>query len=443
MTARPRLFVELNYGVGTASPDALALDTGRLNINVAGPASSGSGFVLNSGILDTDTLAASASSPGYWTDLAEFCSRLSVHRGRSRSLESYFAGSMSADLENSDRRFDPTNTEGPYVVGGVSAIQPMRPIRIRAEHDGRSYSMFSGFVDAWDIDWRRGAPPDVEVSATDAFKVLADFDPLEVAPVGAGETSGARVNRVLDNAGWSAEARAIDAGNSTVQATTLARNALTELKLVADTERGQLFVDPEGKVTFRRRQSRIVDSPSAVRQALFGDGDGDELTYVSLAVAFDDELIRNKANVSRVGGTMQTAVDADSIARYLTHTFTRTDLIMETDTEAADYARSVVAENATGELRFDSLTLEPDPDPELWPYVLGLDIGHRVTIRRRPPGGGELIERECFIESVSHDVPADGKWRTVFALSDATGRGLVLDHATRGTLDTATNSLTY
>jgi hypothetical protein len=465
---RPTIRVELNFGAAPYSPGALVLDTGRLDVNVLDgvPAAP---LVLDSptqGQLDTNALAGDAFGEGFWTDLADFCESLSIRSGRKRSLESFAAARLTATLDNSDRRFDPTNLDGPYVVGALTAIVPMRPVRVVAEWAGAAYPLAFAYADSWGITWQDPAVSTTVLSCTDAFKVLADFDPLEVAPVGAGEDSGARVARILDNAGWSSAARDIDAGNSTLQATNLSANALGELKLTADSELGELYIAPDGKVTFRSRSARTSAPRSMNSQATFGDGaglslglglltedghelsvepdPGDEIGYADLAIAYDDEVIRNRANIARVGGTTQTAIDADSIARNQTHTHTRTDLLLQSDSDSDGYARTIVARHKDNELRFDALVLEPDGDDEVWPLALGLSFGDRVTIVRRPPGGGATIQRECFIEGKDIDLPAVGKWRFTFHLSDASRLGgLVLDNATRGTLDTAANALTF
>jgi hypothetical protein len=61
-----------------------------------------------------------------------------------------------------------------------------------------------------------------------------------------------------------------------------------------------------------------------------------------------------------------------------------------------------------------------------------------VTIVRRPPGGGAVIQRECFIEGKDVDLPAVGKWRFTFALSDAASAAddvLIWDHPIQGLWD--------
>ncbi|HET7486832.1 MAG TPA: hypothetical protein VFJ85_02820 [Acidimicrobiales bacterium] len=446
MEGDPVLRLELNLGSGPTAPDPILLDTGRLDVNALEIGSSASWLVLDSstlGQLDQERLAADATGAGFWTDISSFCAGASIRTGRNRALESYMAGALSAALDNEDRRFDPTNAAGPYVsAGGLSAIEPMRPIRAVVTWKGNDYPLFYGFVDAWPVIWSM-ATSTANISATDGMKVLAAYDPSAIGAVGAGEDSGERVNRVLDNAGWPATARSIDAGNSPLQATTLAANALAEIKLVADTERGQFYMDGLGRATFRRRRSRYEDARSIQVQATFGDADdGIEIPYADVVAAFDDDLLRNQASIARVGGTAQTASDGASISRRQPHTYTRTDLIMTTDAEAADHARSIVQIFGSSELRFDGLVLEPATSAE-WAAALNLRFGDRLLIRRRPPGGG-LIERQCFVEGLSWDMPADRPWRCNVSLSDASAwRGFVLDSATLGVLDDASIVLTY
>lgn len=307
-----------------------------------------------------------------------------------------------------------------------------------------NYQLWQGYADEWANVWEDKTVGFCQLSATDGFKVLSRVDNNAGSPVGGGEFTGTRIGRLLDSASWGSGDRDLDTGQTTVQATTLAQNVLTELFLTADTERGDVFVSGDGKFTFRDRTYRYVNNRSKQRSWLVGDAlDGIELPYADLVMSGDDDLIVNQISVARVGGTAQTTSDATSIANYLTRTFTRTDLIHQTDTESANYAAIVLAEFKDQDLRFDALTVNPAMTDRLWPLVLDGRIGDRMTVRRRPPGGGATIERDCFIEGVAHDiVPGNGGWTTTFQLSDASRwGGFVLDDSTLGVLDT--NRLGY
>lgn len=574
------------------------------------------------GILDTNTLGP---ADGVWTNITAYVHRLRTFRGVSRigqPIPQPQAGNAVIDLNNSDRRFDPTNLSGPYVSGGVTQVTPMRAVRILATYGTVTWEIWRGFADEWRIDYDEPSYSLCQLTCTDATKVLANYDRGAVAAVGASEDTGARISRILDSAGWSDTDRLIATGDTTVQATTLEGPAWDEMLLTADTEIGELYIDEGGRVFFRNRQASMEDLRSTSACALFGDSpnpgvdttinlatnpsaetdltnwagggavghsptltrsntravfgtysvlatwanatgpdlplvqytatglipgrtytmsvyayvptgspsvallvpslgiwgtgtftvfdtwvrltwsattptssllfqvwpfnsvttagqecyldglqieegsltaycDGDqsmcewdgtdhastsrrlpELPYADVEVASDDSPLVNLASITRVGGSEQTAEDAASRQQYLTHTHRRSDLIMQTDSAALDYAEFVVYQSKDPELRFATLEVRPRRDEAaLFPQVLGRRLGDRIRIIRRPPGGG-TITRDAFIRGVQHDVDNDRQWVTLWALQSATKWSfLTLDHATLGVLDS--NALSY
>ena len=303
-----------------------------------------------------------------------------------------------------------------------------------------TFDLFSGFVDSWNVSWDMNVDSEVEVPCTDGFKVLGAYDRSAVSAVGAGEDSGARVTRILDSIGWSASDRVIATGNSTMQATTLDGDGLTELLLVADSEIGELYVRGDGKVVFRNRQALLTDSRSTDAQARFGDGGeaAGELTYHDVSVSYDHTQLNNLIRVARTGGSSQTAQDSDSIADFLTQTFERTDLLMQTDADALSYAQWVLYISKDPELRFDVLKIRPQKDEtNLFPQVLAREIGDRITVKRRPVGGGDPVTREVFIRGIELDIQ-QYLWETTWVLQSATkvGSFLTLDHPTLSKIGT-------
>jgi len=421
--AYPQLLLEAAFTVGGTGGTTMLLDD------------------ATRGLLDTATLSAEV-----WTDITAYAYGLSVRRGASRAegpVLRFEAGSMQVTLDNSDRRFDPTNMAGPYVGAGVSQVTPMRAVRVTASYGGTSYPVFSGYADSWDISYDEPSMSTCTLTATDATKVLSNFDRVALGlAVGAGELSGARVNRVLDSAAWPVGQRQIAAGDSTLQGTTMDRSAWEELLKVQDSEIGQVFVDARGYVVFRNRRANMVDTKSANVQGAFGDAAG-ELPFVDHTITYDDTTLNNLVRVSNVGGTQQTAQDIASQQTYLVHTFDRTDLILETDTDAADYASFVLYQTREPELRFDGLSIAPHDDPDtLFVQVLARDFGDRIRLTRRPPGAGAVATRDAFIVGVAHEVPGPNEWRTTWALQSATKWAFfTLDNASLGTLDN--NAISY
>lgn len=375
-----------------------------------------------------------------WVDVTSYVREGQISRGSSR-LEGIYAraeaGKATVVLDNRDGRFDPLNLAGPYVAGGVSQVQPMRAFRIRAD----GHDLFRGFVDAWTPGYPVAGKDAVTVlTGTDGTKVLAGIDLEAVAPVGAGEDAGARIDRILDAAGWPDDLRDLDVGLTTLQATDLGAAAWSEVLLTADTEIGEVYFDGSGALVFRNRDAVRSEARSSTPQAVFGDDDLDpgELPYADIGIANDDEQLANLVRIQRVGGVEQIAQDVVSQARYLVRTFERSDLLLETDAEAADYAAFVLELLKTPEPRFEGLVLAPQKDPAaLYPHALGRELGDRITVRLRPPGGYTL-ERDVLIRGIAH-AWTTASWSTSWALQDTSrfDQFLTLDSAEFGLLDTA------
>lgn len=422
---------------------------------IAGQPVAGTGtMTLNDasfGLLDTDFLATADT----WTDITAYVLNFTTTRTSSRlqgPLLQFDAGTAVVTLDNSDGRFDPDNLSGPYVSGGVSQVHAMVPIRISAVWGNVAYPLFRGFADSWQESavTFAGTESIWTLSASDGFKILEGITLPPIVAAGGGELTGARINRILNAAGWytgqGGGSRKIAAGNSALQATTLGGIALDLMRLASDSEIGQLYIDGSGAVVFRNRLSLINDTRSATSQATFGDNPaGAELPCATIARADDDTTIGNDIQATVVGGNLQEVKDAASIAFYLfPRTYTRSDLILPGDPDALNWASWVLYISKTGEDRFDSVTVDPQYQPaDLWPQVLGRDMGDRITGVRRPPGMS-AVTRDGFISGVSHnfDVPT-AVWSTTWTLQDATKYGsfLTLDNPVTGQLNN--NALTF
>lgn len=363
-----------------------------------------------------------------WVELPKSAIRSwSIRRGAGQGNEPtrrYDAGTATIILNDGDRRFDPDNLAGPYVSGGVSMIEPMRRVRITAIWAGAAYPLFTGYADDWVPDYQGNFWTYTTLTATDATKVWAAADRTAAAPAGTGELTGARVHRILNSAGWPVADRSIDAGSTTVQATDLSGSALAELQLIQDTELGELFVDPSGRAIFQGRASVLTRAASLTSQATFGDGGytaTGELPYADVKLTSLDDHLANRVTITRAGGTPQTAEDAASIAKYLVKAYTPGELLMETDGEALNRAQALLYRHKTPTRRYARLEFQrPEVALEavLWPQLLGRAFGDRITIKRRPAGGGAVIEHDAFIRGV--EMSSDGaRWDSAWVLQAA------------------------
>ncbi|WP_157562662.1 hypothetical protein [Micromonospora chokoriensis] len=392
------------------------------------------------GLLDTGTLG----DAGLWSDVSPWVASFSTRQGTTRvdgPVVRYEGGTASLVLRNEDRRFDPTNLGGPYVAAGVTQVEPMRAIRFRAAWGGVTYPLWEGFTDEWKVVYTGPETSEVHLTCVDAFAVFASYDRGASAPAGANEGSGARVNRILNSVGWPATDRLIDPGHSQMQATTLSDNALAELLLTADSELGELYIDSQGRVRFRQRRDLLTATRSNTPQAVFDDAGGG-LPYHDVTVSYDRQSMYNRVSIARVGGSAQVVEDSASRDAYLTRTYSRTDLLVTTEAASLDYANWVLHQASKPELRFEAMVLLPQGDPDvLYPQALGRQLGDRVTVVRRPPGGGDPIDRDVLVRGIEHEV-TPGEWRTQWVFQSASRLSfMVLDSPTLGVLDT--NALGY
>lgn len=256
--------------------------------------------------------------------------------------------------------------------------------------------------------------------------------------------SGTILSQVLDSVDYpgtglmSGNDRDIDTGKSTLQSFTPTNATMLETaQRIAETEYGEIFVAKGGKFTFRDRHDRILETSSS---ATFGDGGGSELPYADLGVSYDDSEIYNDIRITREGGTEQRSYDQASIDAYLGRTLNRDNTLHATDNDARAQADFLRGRYSQPRLRIHSMKLVPEAAPSsLWPKALGLELGQRITIKRRPPGTGTLTQ-DSYIESIAHSYSASPKqWTTNMGVSAAENYEYwVLGDSVRSLLGTST-----
>lgn len=367
---------------------------------------------------------------GLWTEITPWVRSWSVRLGSSKGDDPtlrYDAGSATIVLNDGDRRFDPDNLDGPYVVSGETLLKPMCRIKMVATWAGIDYPLYYGFADRWKSDYDGNDWTTCTLTATDAFKVFAAKDRQASTPVGAGQDSGARIGAILDAYGWPAADRVISTGDTVLQATDMSGNMHAELLLVQDSEGGELYMDRQGRVVFRNRKAMLTATRSKTVQALFGDDPAGyaisgELPYADVEPVTPDETMVNSVDVSCAGGTEQHVEDAVSVGRYLPKSHTRNDLLMTTDAEALNWGQSILYQYSRPPRRFSRISFRrPKPAVEdvLWPVLLGSQFADRITVRTRPAGGGSAIEKDCFVRGIEMSQSDAANWDTAFVLQGA------------------------
>ena len=233
--------------------------------------------------------------------------------------------------------------------------------------------------------------------------------------------------------------RDIDAGQTTMQADPgTPRTSLAACQTVALSEYGAFYVDAAGSFVFQDRAAAA--STIGATPTVFSDAGGG-INYFDAVWTLNDVLIYNQANITRTGGSLQQASNADSIAKYFLHSYTQTGLLMETDAAALDYGRTYVASRAQTSVRCDALLLDLYTNDYAAGIVAALDLDFfdPITITTTQPGATSLV-KTLQIFGVAMDI-APNKWRVTFTTLEPILDAFILNNVDYGVL--GTSSLSY
>lgn len=257
-----------------------------------------------------------------------------------------------------------------------------------------------------------------------------------------GDLTGLRVERFLDTIGMFSGMRYLNDGISTLGPAAWSENtsALAVMQSWADTELGMFFMGKDGWVNWLSRHNPIYDPVSNTSQATFGDRwSGATLRYANngLELVRDENLIRNPVTASRTKGVTVQVSDQDLIDDFFgDRSWSMPGSEDQLDSAVRDRANWGLARFKNLKTRLRSVTIEPDRAPAThFPAVMDRELGHRITIQRKPGNLGSLISLDFIIESIEHKFDVNGKWVTKFSgspVDDMIDNYALLDDSTFG-----------
>ena len=255
-------------------------------------------IIGSSTIGSTDVIGGMFVDAGY-TDETAYVKSFSLSKGRSGDTGQMMAGTATIELWDTAGRFNPGHESSPIYAN----LKPMQIVRITASWDGTDYVLFFGFIQRIGVRPRKGEHA-AYIEATDLFSWLSLARPTISST--STTTTGAAIGVILDAIEWTNPAfRDLDDGDTiddfsadgTTPALTLIRDLLT-------TERGQFFIENDGTARFDSRNARYEEHTS-VDHTTSG-------TMVDLEVTTDASTIFNAVSVTKTGTSAQTANDEDS-----------------------------------------------------------------------------------------------------------------------------------
>jgi len=387
-------------------------------------------MILDEGILGTNILADAAA---IIVDVSNVVDSVNIKRGRSATADEFQTGTLTLRIVDQNGDFNPQNAGSPY----YGNLDPMRKVSISATSASVTYPMFSGFITSYTTTTPKNATEVVytTITAVDATRLAQNAQISTVTGATAGDLSGTRINQILNTISWPASMRDVDAGLTTLQADPgTARTALAALQTATNSEYGAIYVDASGSWTF---QDRLVTTASIAGTPTVFNDNGTDIGYANAVWRLDDTLVFNQANVTRTGGTVQSATNAASVLKYFAHTYNQQDLLMQTDAVALDYALAYVASRAETSVRCDAIELDLYTDNYANGILaaLSLDFFDPVTITTNQPGASTLT-KTLQVFGVAHNVTPN-KWRTTFTTLEPIIDGFILNSTLYGVLDTS------
>ena len=382
-------------------------------------------FIIGEGVLGVNVLADAAALV---VDISDQVNRVTIRRGYNLLQEQFQAGTATVRLLDQNGDWNSTNVSSPY----YGLLVPLRKVRISADDN----FLYSGYTTAYNYTWDKEQNIGyVDIELVDAFRLFNMSSITTVTGATAGETTGNRITDILNTIGFPASMREIEAGSTTVQADPgTSRTSLQAIKNMEFSEQGAFFIEPSGNARFVSRAS--IQAKSGVNPTFFSN-DGTGITYRNIVTALDDKLIINTTSITRAGGTAQTASNTASQIKYFPHSYTATDLLVQTDAQALDIAQAYTATRAETTLRVDALTLDLNTADYAAGTTAALTLDFFDTIRVKNVGqDGTVIDKTLQCMGVAHEI-TPGTWNTTFVTSEPIIDSFIIGSSLYGIIGTS------
>jgi len=386
----------------------------------------GLGFVIGdsiNGVIGTSQFGDSpVATPTI--DLSTQTRQIKISRGRNIMRDTYEAGNCTVRVIDQDGSFNPQNPASPY----FGYLTPLRKVRVAATTDTAQSFLFSGYVTDYKYTYPTGQELGyVDLICADAFRLFAMANVSTVTGATAGQTTGTRIDKILDQVDFPSSMRIIDLGSTTVQVDPgTTRSSLSALQVAEFTEQGAFYVLPAGEVEFKDRADVVASLAAAPIE--FNQTTG--IPYADLKFAFDDKLIINSASMVRVGGSKVTANDLDSIAKYFPHGMNVENLIAQTDAQVQDIADIYVATRKETTIRIDAMTVDLLDTAVPTDTIIGLDYFDNVKITNVQPDGSTIV-KTLQVQGLAWDITPNSMKCTVTTLEPIV-EGFIVGSSTYG-----------
>ena len=393
----------------------------------------GTAFTLNSatyGKLNTGFLGSGDTNI---VNVSSQVAKIQIYGGYNLLQDQFQINQGTIRIYDPNGWWNPQNTSSPY----YGYLTPNRKITFSATYLSVIYPQFAGYINSYNYSFPTSMSVGfVDLMVSDAFRLLNMASITTVAGAASGQTTGTRINQILDTLNFPTSLRAIDTGDQLVQNDPgTNRIALQAIKNVEWVEQGAFYIDASGVATFKSRSNVIKTNGATPITSFANDGSG--LTYSGITFAHDDKLIVNSAVFSNVGGTTQTYTDAVSTAQYFPHTVTAQSLVGISDAQALSTATLYVQTRKDTSIRIDNITQDLTTPNYGAGVLAGLTLDYFSTVKiKNVQSNGSTITKTLQVMGANYTVTPNS-YDITFTTSEPIVDGFVLNSITSGILDTS------
>lgn len=406
-----------------------------VSFDFSGGATFGSGFVIGSpdnGVIGVNSFGSSdVIIPT--VDLTPDVYSISIRRGRNIMKDTYDAGTAIVRVLDPLGYFNPQNPSSPY----FGYLVPLRKLRISATTATAEHFLFSGYVNDYRYTFPVGQETAyVDIMCTDGFRLLQMSNVSTIADTPAGQDTGTRINKILDNVSFPASMRQISTGVSTCVADPATnRSTLDAIKNAEFSEGlGAFYMSADGSAVYLNRTE--VTSSLGEPSIAFNQTTG--IPYRNVKYAFDDKLIINDVKFNRVGGTAQTVYSQPSIDKYFPHSLTQENLVAQTDDIVLGIAQNYVNTRRETTIRIDEMLVDLLDPAVPTDTLIGLDYFDNLDITNVTESGS-TINKTLQAQGFAWDITAN-KMQVAITTLEPIVDGFIIGSSTYGIIGTSTLS---
>jgi hypothetical protein len=222
------------------------------------------------------------------------------------------------------------------------------------------------------------------------------------------ETTSARFQRIMAQSLFpnALTSPAASPANSVLDITDDAPFIAPELRKVATSEGGPIFVSKAGVITMFSQLQQFTQTKSVTSQVTYGDGGTDMGLIVQLTP--DGDSMRNVVNVTMSQGGVYNQRNSTSLNAY-------GEASMSLDTQVQTLANAQALANIStgwgGNIypRLSPIDVVLDA-ANVWKPTMELELMDRITVKVKPPTGN-VVTVPMLVQSIRHSVEP-GYWQT-------------------------------